>query len=188
MKMDNQRHNNLQEKKIDSEEKYNGRLLHVFSDSVELPDGSRSYREYLRHYGAVCVVPLTDEGNVIMEYQYRYPVSRVILEIPAGKLDSESEDPESAAKRELLEETGFTADEWINIGEYMPAPAYSNEHVTMFIARGLHKGDRHLDDGEFLDVVEIPMDDMIKMIIDGSIEDGKTQSAILKTHMLLQNM
>ena len=90
-----------------------------------------------------------------MEYQYRYPVSRVVLEIPAGKLDSEQEDVLEAAKRELQEETGYSADEWINIGDYMPAPAYSNERVTMFIARGLHMGERHLDEGEFLDIKRI---------------------------------
>ena len=178
----------LKEKTLDSEEKYSGRLLHVYSDSIELPDGSHSYREYLKHYGAVCMVPVTDDGKVIMEYQYRYPVSRVVLEIPAGKLDSEQEDVLEAAKRELQEETGYSADEWINIGDYMPAPAYSNERVTMFIARGLHMGERHLDEGEFLEVVQIPIKELVDMINDGTIKDGKTQVAILKTYMMLQEL
>jgi len=173
------------EKKKESREMYNGVLLHVFSDTVELPDGADATREYIKHLGAVCIVPLTDDGKVVMEYQYRYPVGRVVLEIPAGKLDSAQENPLDAAKRELKEETGLEADEWIEIGHYMPAPAYALEDITMFIAKGLHTGERHLDSEEFIEICEIPLDDLVNDIMSGKISDGKTQIAILKTKLLM---
>lgn len=182
----NTEYEKLIEKQISSEEKFHGRLLHVFSDGVELPDGSQSTREYIRHHGAVCVVPVTEEGNVVMEHQYRYPVSRVIREIPAGKLDSPEEDRLEAAKRELEEETGIRADHWVNLGNYLPAPAYSGEDITMYLATGLHQGKRHLDEGEFLDVYEVPLKDLVQDVLEGRITDGKTQIAVLKAYMILQ--
>ena len=174
----------LIEKKIESREVFSGVLLHAFSDKVELPNGAEATREYLKHTGAVCIVPVTDDAEVVMERQYRYPVGRVVLEIPAGKLDSADEDPLDAAKRELREETGITADEWTQIGHYMPAPAYSREDITMFMAKGLHWGERHLDDEEFLEVIRIPLDELVRDIMEDRISDGKTQAAILKAAML----
>ena len=129
----------LSETKISSEEIFDGLVLHVVRDTVKLPNGHSSIREVIRHIGAVCVIPVTENNEVIVERQYRYPLDRVILEIPAGKLDAPDEDRLSAIQRELREETGYTADEWTVIGDFHPAPAYSDEYITMYLARGLHR-------------------------------------------------
>lgn len=176
----------LLEKEVKSQEIYKGRLLHVFCDTIELPDGQQATREYIKHLGAVCIVAVTDTGNVIMERQYRYPVGRVLCEIPAGKLDRPDEDRLEAAKRELKEETGLTADRWQDIGRYLPAPAYSGEDITMFLATGLHQGERHLDDEEFLEVYEVPMEELVEDIVAGRIADAKTQAAVLKAYLILK--
>ena len=115
-----------------------------------------------------------------MEKQYRYPARRVVTEIPAGKLDSLEEDRLEAAKRELREETGIEADEWVELGEYHPASAYCNEKIWMFMARGLRKGEQDLDEDEFLNVVEVPLEELVEQVLDGTIKDGKTQVALLK--------
>ena len=179
-----QSENTLKETEVCSEEVYSGVLLHVYRDEVQLPDGEQTAREYIRHWGAVCMVPLTEDGNVIMERQYRYANGRPIIEIPAGKLDSPEEDRLEAAKRELLEETGITADHWRNLGGLICAPAYSNEYITMYLATGLHQGERHLDDEEFLEVYEVPLEELVSAVMDGTIEDAKTISAILKTWVI----
>lgn len=170
----------LAEKMTGSQEIFKGVILHVFRDTVELPNGSESHREIIRHVGAVGVLPLTDEGKVIVERQYRYPLDEVITEIPAGKLDSKEEDRLDAAKRELLEETGITADEWIDMGVYVPTCAYSDERITLYLAKGLHRGEQKLDAGEFLNVEEVPLTELIEAVMKGEITDGKTQTAILK--------
>lgn len=171
---------NLIEKTKEEREIFNGRILHVYNDTVTLPNGNESTREIIRHIGAVCVIPITDEGKVIVERQFRYPINAVITEIPAGKLDSRSEDRLEAAKRELLEETGITADEWIDMGIYYPAAAYSDEKITMYLAKGLHKGQQKLDADEFLNVIEVPLEDMVKDVMNGVITDGKTQVTVMK--------
>ena len=178
----------LEEKQISSEEVFHGKLLHVFRDAVELPDGTIATREYLKHVGAVCVIPVTEDGNVIMERQYRYPVGRVICEIPAGKLDSREEDRLEAAKRELKEETGITADHWKSIGDFLPAPAYSQEAISMYLATGLHRGESHLDEGEFLEVYEVPLTQLYADVMEGRIADAKTQIAVLKAYQLLHKL
>ncbi len=160
-------------------------ILHVQRDTVRLPNGNETVREVIRHIGAVCVIPLLENGDVIMERQYRYPLDRVILEIPAGKLDSAGENRLSAIKRELSEETGYTADEWTEIGDFHPAPAYSDEFITMYLARKLRKGDRHLDADEFLDVCTIPLKDLVEDVMAGKISDAKTQVCILKAARIL---
>ena len=142
----------LAEKQVSSEDIFDGVILHVKRDMVSLSNGSTTVREVIRHIGAVCVIPVTENNEVIMERQYRYPLDRVILEIPAGKLDAPDENRLSAIQRELREETGYTADEWTEIGDFHPAPAYSDEFITMYMARGLHKGKQDLDEDEFLDV------------------------------------
>ena len=129
---------------------------------------------------------MTDDGKVIVERQFRYPMGQVITEIPAGKLDSKTEDRLAAAKRELEEETGLVADEWMEIGEYYPAAAYCDEVITMYLAKGLHKGTRNLDEDEFLNIREMPLADLVEEIMDGKIADGKTQVAILKVARLLE--
>ena len=175
----------LSEKKISSEEIFDGIILHVKRDTVELSNGNSTIREVIRHIGAVCVIPVTENNEVIVERQYRYPLDRVILEIPAGKLDAPDEDRLSAIKRELMEETGYTADEWTEIGDFHPAPAYSDEYITMYLARGLHKGERHLDADEFLDVYTVPLKDLVDDVMAGRISDAKTQVAILKAARIL---
>ncbi|MBR3360736.1 MAG: NUDIX hydrolase [Lachnospiraceae bacterium] len=177
----------LFETMVSSEEIFHGRLLHIFRDVVRLPNGNEVTRELFKHWGAVCIVPLTEDGNIIMERQFRYPLNRVITEIPAGKLDSLEEDRLDAAKRELLEETGITADHWVSLGDFCPAAAYSTERITMYLATGLHKGERHLDQDEFLNIKEMPMEEVIKEIMDGTIDDGKTIAAVLKASQYLKD-
>lgn len=177
---------NLQEIQVSSETIYDGNVLHVREDMVELPNKNLASRELIRHIGAVCVIPVTDDGRVIVERQFRYPVNRVILEIPAGKLDSADEDRLEAAKRELREETGMTAEKWTDIGEYLPAPAYSDERITMYLATGLHSGEQDLDDDEFLEVFRVPLKELVDDVMAGKISDGKTQIAVLKAWEIMK--
>lgn len=170
----------LAEKTKTEVEIFDGRILHVMNNTVILPNGNESTREIIRHIGAVCVIPVTDDGKAIVERQFRYPINEVITEIPAGKLDSSEEDRLEAAKRELREETGYSADKWVDMGIYYPAAAYSDEKITMYLATGLHKGAQELDDDEFLNVAEVPLTDLVKDVMDGVITDGKTQVAVLK--------
>ena len=176
---------NLTEVKTGSQEIFDGVILHVFKDTVKLPNGNPATREVIRHVGAVGVIPVTDDGKVIVERQFRYPLNRVITEIPAGKLDSFTEDRLSAAKRELEEETGYAAKEWIDMGDYYPTPAYCDERITLYLAKGLALGQRHLDEDEFLNFEAVPLETLVEQIMDGTITDGKTQVAILKAARLL---
>ena len=175
---------NLIEKPLASKEIFDGKILHVVHDTVELPSGATAYREVIRHTGAVCVIPVTPEGNVIMERQYRYPIARVMLEIPAGKLEP-GEDPLTGGLRELEEETGIIAGKMTCLGELLPAAAYCDEKITMYLATELTYKDRHLDEDEFLDVLEIPLADLVRMVMDGEIADAKTQIAVLKADRVL---
>ena len=175
----------LGEKQVSTEDIFDGVILHVKRDMVKLSNGSETVREVIRHIGAVCVIPVTEKNEVIMERQYRYPLDRVILEIPAGKLDAPDEDRLSAIKRELREETGYSADEWTEIGDFHPAPAYSDEFITMYLARSLHKGEQHLDEDEFLDVYAIPLSELVQDVMEGRISDAKTQVCILKAARIL---
>lgn len=169
-----------------SEEIFDGHVVHLFKDTVRLPNGKAAVRETVRHIGAVTVVPVTDDGRVVVERQFRYPLNEVITEIPAGKLDSKTEDRLEAAKRELKEETGYTAEEWICLGDYYPAAAYTDERITMYLARGLRRGTQQLDEDEFLNVVTVPLEELVRDILEGRIADGKTQAAVLKAYLLLQ--
>ena len=175
----------LTENKLSSELIFDGTVLHVFKDDVRLPDGGTAVRELIKHIGAVCIIPVTDDGRVVLERQYRYPISRTVIEIPAGKLDFADEDRLEAAKRELHEETGLTADRWTDIGLYYPAPAYSDEKITMYLAQGLHRGSQDLDEDEFLEVFTMPLAELVDKIVAGEISDGKTQVAALKAAAIL---
>lgn len=177
---------NLIEKTVDSEEIFKGHVVHLFKDNITLPNGKPATREVIRHVGAVAVVPMTDDGKVVVERQFRYPLNEVITEIPAGKLDSKAEDRLAAAKRELEEETGLLADEWIDLGEYYPAAAYCDEVITMYLAKGLHQGTRHLDEDEFLNIMEVSLEELVEEVMQGKIADGKTQVAILKVARMLK--
>lgn len=177
---------NLNEVQTGSQEIFDGVVVHLYKDTVQLPNGKPANREVIRHVGAVAVVPVTDDGKVIVERQFRYPLNDVITEIPAGKLDSFTEDRLSAAQRELREETGYTADNWQELGDFHPTPAYCDEKITLYLATGLHLGERELDEDEFLNVVTVPMEELVADIMAGRITDGKTQTAILKAHYLLK--
>jgi len=179
---------NLTEVQTDSQVVFDGVILHVRKDTVRLPNGNPATREVIRHVGAVGVIPVTNDGKVIIERQFRYPLDRVITEIPAGKLDSFTEDRLSAAKRELEEETGYTAKEWIEIGDYYPTPAYCDERITLYLARGLTLGNRHLDEDEFLNFEAVPLADLLEDVMAGRITDGKTQVAVLKAARILKLM
>lgn len=179
---------NLTEVKTGSQEIFDGVILHVFKDTVRLPNGNSAIREVIRHVGAVGVIPVTEDGKVIIERQFRYPLNRIVTEIPAGKLDSPSEDRLSAAKRELEEETGFTAKEWIELGDFIPTCAYCDERITLYLARGLELGTRHLDEDEFLNFEAVPLADLVEQVMDGTITDGKTQVAILKVARILEKL
>ena len=176
----------LIETTVSEETIFDGSILHVRVDQIRLPNGSPATREIIRHIGAVCVLPLTDDGHVIMERQYRYPVARVLREIPAGKLESPDEPPLEAVKRELREETGYEASEWISLGRILPAPAYCDEVLYLYLAQGLHAGNQDLDTDEFLDVEAVPLSELVQDVLDGRIEDAKTQIALLKAWNLLQ--
>ncbi len=175
----------LREEQTASELIFDGKILHLYRDDIRLPDGKPAEREVIRHIGAVCVIPVTEDHRVVMERQYRYPVDEVILEIPAGKLDSREEDPEEAARRELREETGYLAGKLTPLGKFYPACAYSDETIWMYLATELTKGQRQLDEDEFLDVELIPLERLVQQVLAGDIPDAKTQIAVLKAAAFL---
>ena len=171
---------NLTEKQIKRDEIYDGAVLHVVKDTIELPNGKQGIREFCLHVGAVCVLPLLSDNTVIMERQFRYAHHRVFFEIPAGKLNYKGEDPLEAAKRELREETGAVEGKYTFLGELDTSPALLDEKIHMYLAEDLTFGDRDLDDDEFLDVEKVPLADLYKMVMDGEIKDAKTQITVLK--------
>lgn len=169
----------LVERKLDSQELFKGRLLHAFRDTVAMPDGGTATREYVVHPGAVVIVPLLDGGSVLLERQFRYPVGQVMIEFPAGKIDA-GEDRLACARRELLEETGYTAREWAHAGQLHPVISYSTEFIDIWFARGLvDGGQRSLDHGEFLDVFTATPQDLLDWCRDGKVTDAKTLSCAL---------
>ena len=170
----------LRERQTASELIFDGKILHLYRDDIALPDGKPAERELIRHVGAVCVIPITDDGCAVMERQFRYPMDEVLLEIPAGKLNSKTEDHEAAVRRELEEETGYHARELIPLGKFYPACAYCDKTIWMYLAKGLERGRRHLDDDEFLDVELIPLTELVRRVLAGEIPDAKTQIAVLK--------
>ncbi len=176
----------FEETQADSTLLYDGSVLHVYKDTIRLPDGRLSMREYCKHNGAVAVVPLTLEGEIVCVRQYRYALGRVTLEIPAGKFDYIGEDHEQAALRELREETGYTTDHLTPIGNLSTSPALLTEIIYMYLADDLTPGKTDPDDDEFLELVRIPLDEMVDMILRGEIEDSKTQAAVLKVWTMKQ--
>ena len=170
----------LEEEFLKREQIYDGRVLNVVCDTVRLPDGKEATRELCLHIGAVAVLPLLSDKTVILEKQYRHAHGRVMLEIPAGKLNSKDEDRLKAAKRELREETGAVAKKWTELGMLIPTPAIVNEKIWMFLAEDIEFTDTELDDDEFIDVVRIPLDELCKMVMRGEVVDAKTQICALK--------
>ena len=169
----------LMEKTLTSKLVYDGGLLKVHYDTVELINGRTSWREVIRHPGAVVMVPIDDEDNIYLVRQYRYPYAKVLLEVPAGKLEY-GEDHFEAAKRELSEEIGAKAREWISMGEMCPTPGFCDELQHVYLARGLTFGQMHPDEDEFLERVKMPLSEAVEMAIDGRLEDSKTVASILR--------
>jgi ADP-ribose pyrophosphatase len=163
----------LTEKQLDSRVMYDGNFITVCKDNVLLPDGSTSTREYITHPGAVAVLALLDNGKLVMERQFRYPLHREFIELPAGKIDDQ-EHILDCAKRELLEETGYVASEWIHLTTSWPCIGYANERMEYFLARGLRHEGRQLDDGEFLEVFELSLEEALEWVRQGKIDDSKT--------------
>jgi len=163
----------LKETCLDSAIVYEGSFIRVVKDKVRLPDGSTSTREHIKHPGAVAVLAILDNGNLVMERQFRYPPQREFIELPAGKIDH-GEDILITAQRELLEETGYVASEWIHLSTMWPCIGYADERMEYFLARGLTHQGSQLDEGEFLEVFELSPADAMQWIKLGKINDSKT--------------
>ncbi|MCW7538137.1 NUDIX hydrolase [Aquabacterium sp. A7-Y] len=168
----------LSEHCLETTQVYRGHMLDVRRDRIGLPDGGTAHREYIVHPGAVMIVPILDDGRLVLERQFRYPLGRVMIEFPAGKLDA-GEPGRRCAERELLEETGYRAREWAYAGVLHNAIAYSTEGIEIWFARGLSAGASQLDEGEFLEVFSASAEELDGWIRDGKVTDAKTMIALL---------
>ena len=175
---------NLEEKQLSFDYKFKGRIINLRQDTALLPNGNTATREVVEHPGGVCVAALTDQDELLFVKQWRYPYSEETLEIPAGKRDKGGEDPLECGKRELQEETGATAAEYIDLGSLYPSPGYVNEVIYCYLATGLSYGEQNPDEDEFLDVIKIPLEKAVDMVMSGEIKDAKTQIAVLKVKVL----
>ena len=165
---------------------FDGKVMHLYLDQVELPNGASATREYARHIGAVCVLPLFSDGTVACVRQYRYPHGEILTEIPAGKLDSREEDHAEAALRELREETGCRCGKLTHLGAIYTSPAILDEKIDMYLAEDLTEGETDFDEDEFLSTVRIPLSDLVDDVMAGKIPDVKTQAAALRVWELLR--
>ena len=170
---------NIEEKIISEERVFEGKLVKVNRLEVILPDGKPAMREAVRHPGASAVVPVDENGNVTLVRQYRAPIADVLLEIPAGKLDFPGEDRLEAAKRELREETGFIAENWVHLTDIVTTPGFCDEVISIFLATGLTAGDDEPDEDEFLNVVKMPLKELLEMADRGELTDSKTLIGLL---------
>ncbi|PEN14557.1 NUDIX hydrolase [Longibacter salinarum] len=169
----------LTEEQISSDELVDGVLLNVYRDKVRTPDGESSVREWIDHPGASAIVPVFEDGSTILIRQFRYPARRTFLEVPAGKIDRPDEDPADVAARELEEETGWKADTFDHLASSYPCIGYSNEVIHFFLATGLTRGEQDLSDGEFVDVVQMPIEKAIRLAKNGELRDMKTVTALV---------
>lgn len=172
----------LEETTVEKKYIYKGKIINLRCDDALLPNGKPCIREVVEHPGGVCIAALTDDNELMFVRQFRYPYMEVILELPAGKLER-GEDPLESGKRELLEEIGCTADEYINLGKFYPTCGYVDEIIYLYLAKGLSFGEQKLDEDEFLNIEKIPLQKAVEMVLNNEIPDGKTQAAILKTYL-----
>jgi len=177
----------LSEHRLSGSLVFDGKLLKVRSDTVRLPDGGTAEREWIDHPGAVAVIALTDSGELVMERQHRYALGRDMIEIPAGKIDL-GEDPLATARRELKEETGYTAAEWRHLATVHIAIGYSNEHIEIYLARGLKQELADLDDEEFVEVFALPLATALVWVREGRITDAKTVSCLFWAEKILDGV
>jgi ADP-ribose pyrophosphatase len=176
----------LTEKQINAQYIFSGKIINLRVDDALLPNGKTAKREIVEHGGGVAVLPLTDDNEILMVEQFRYPYMETVLEIPAGKRDK-SEEPLICGIRELKEETGATAESFEFLGELYPSPGYCGEVIYMFLARGLSYGETNPDEDEFLNIKKIPLEKAAEMVLSGEIKDAKTQAAVLKAKIMLDN-
>ncbi len=176
----------LSEKTLSSKSVFDGKILHITVDDIELPDGKTSKREVVNHPGGVAVAALDDENNLYFVRQFRYPYKEVVLELPAGKLEKGST-PLENGKRELLEEVGAEGYSYISLGQVYPSPGYTSEIIYLYACRIKSEGDSRLDEGEFLNVEKISLDKALEMVVNNMIPDAKTQIAVLKVAALLES-
>lgn len=176
----------LYEKTLASETKFEGRIIKVILDDVELENGKTAKREVVCHNGGVCVAALTENDEVLLVRQFRYPYKEILLELPAGKLEK-GEDSFEAMKREQMEETGTMGENYVSLGNLYPSPGYCGEIIRIWACRVSAKGEMHLDDDEFLEVERIPLQKAVEMVLNNEIPDSKTQVGILKTAALVKN-
>lgn len=169
------------EKTIESELIFDGRVVKLYKDTIELPTGKQSFREVVKHAGGVVILAVKDD-KILLVKQFRYPFKEIMYELPAGKLEA-GEDPFEAAKRELEEETGYCADKWTNLGYVCTSPGYSDEKLYLYKAEDLKFTHCHPDDGEIIQAFEYKYDDVLKMIDKGEINDAKTLCALLKAEI-----
>ncbi|WP_294906505.1 NUDIX domain-containing protein [uncultured Ruminococcus sp.] len=176
----------LTEKTLSSKSVFDGRILHITLDEIELPDGKKSKREVVNHPGGVTVAALDEDNNLLFVRQFRYPYKEVVLELPAGKLEKGST-PLENGKRELIEETGAEGYSYISLGQLYPSPGYTSEIIHLYACKIKSQGSSNPDDGEFLNVEKIPLDKAVEMVLNNQIPDAKTQVAVLKTAMLIKS-
>ena len=176
----------LTEKTLSSKSVFDGRILHITLDEIELPNGKKSKREVVNHPGGVTVAALDEENNLLFVRQFRYPYKEVVLELPAGKLEKGST-PLENGKRELMEETGAEGYSYISLGQLYPSPGYTSEIIHLYACKVKSQGSSNPDDGEFLNVEKIPLDKAVEIVLNNQIPDAKTQVAVLKTAMLIKS-
>lgn len=169
---------NLIEKTLTSKELFSGMFMQLMHDTVELPDKTHGVREYIKHGGAVAMIAITKDKQIVLERQYRHPVKQIMIELPAGKLEKGEVELE-AAKRELQEETGFTSDDWTCLGHCLPCIGYSSEKIIYYLAKNVVPGPSKLDEGEFVETFTIPFNEFVTMAYSGDVTDSKTLAGIM---------